>query len=108
MGSMRRPVDEAACGTLVDVGVCCSSIAEGAETSPDPGSGDTSQRSAPVKNVVGFVTWYDRYWSVWARNRSCGYRRCCLIAFGMSLKSENSFGNALRYASMIGSLLSTT
>ena len=68
---MRLPVDDAACGAFVVVGVWTSSSV-GAATSPEPGSGDTSQRSALLKKVVGLVMWYVRYMSVWARNRSCG------------------------------------
>ena len=55
---MRLPVDDAACGAFVVVGGLRCPRASATPTSPEPGSGETSQRSALLKKVVGLVMWY--------------------------------------------------
>ena len=69
---MRAEVERAASGWVVEPVVSSTPVSVIVPTGPEPGSGDTSQRSVLLKKVVGSVMWYDAYLSVWTVKRSSG------------------------------------
>ena len=65
-----------------------------------PGRPTTPPRAGRSSRAA---SWYLEYRSVWARNRSSGYRRWSRSSDGISAIGSNRSGNALRHARRIGS-----